>query len=53
MKRRCSTKAQKHQAERRGSPGPVQAQSIKSTLLVPQEPKGKYVVYQWPPAFRR
>ena len=53
MKRRCSKKAQKRQAEKRGSPGPIQAQSIRSTRLVPQEPQGKYVMYQWPPAFRR
>lgn len=53
MKRRCSKKAQAKLAKQRGSPGPVQAQSIKSTRLVPQEPQGKFVIYQWPLALKR
>lgn len=54
MKRRCSKKAQAKLAKQRGSPGPVQAQSIRSTLLVPQEPQGKpIVVYVWPPRIKR
>jgi hypothetical protein len=47
MKQRCSKKAQKEQSKKRGSPGLV-AQSIKSTILKPEEPQGKFIIYEWP-----
>lgn len=42
MKRKCKQRKPKKY------PLPVQAQSIKSTILKPEEPQGKFVIYEWP-----